>query len=247
MDTIRTFLSELFRKENRKATVILLYATIALTIWKHLPDAAQLANIDGTRLFPNTPETTMPIFISGMGKILGAFILMGIVPALIVKWVFRESLYDYGVQWGIPVRTFRSMCIMVPFMMFGAWVASQDSRFFLIYPYNPAAGSGTGWFLLHAMSLLLLYYTGWEFFFRGFLQKGLQSSCGTCNAVLIQTALATMAHYRSPECEVWACLVASLFWGFLALRTKSIVSGWVQHATIGVVLDLFLITRINGS
>lgn len=38
------------------------------------------------------------------------FLLLGVAPALIVKFVFRERLADYGVQLGNRLYTTRHLC-----------------------------------------------------------------------------------------------------------------------------------------
>lgn len=244
MDKFTTFIPALFARQNRKATLILLYALIAITIWKYLPASQPFADENGIRIFHPDTAMTFNQFTAGMTKIFWGFLLMGVGPALIIKAVFRESLYDYGLQWGIPIRTFRTMAIMLPFLVLGAWFGSGNHEFYHSYPYNPAAGCSWMCFVLHALSLFFLYYLAWEFMFRGFVQKGLEQSCGLPNAVLIQVALSTMLHYGCPSSEVWGSLIGGLFWGFLAIRTQSIVSGWAQHAALGIAMDAFLILRV---
>lgn len=241
MDKFTTFIPALFAKQNRKATIILLYSLIAVTIWKYLPSSEPFADGNGVRLVVFDSPMTVSQFAAGMTKIIWGFVLMAVGPAFIIKVVFRESLHDYGLQWGIPIRTFRTMAIMVPFLIVGAWFGSSNHEFYRVYPFNPAAGYSWGWFTLHALSLFFLYYFAWEFMFRGFIQKGLEPSCGLRNAVLIQVVTSVMLHYGCPQTEVWGSLVGGLFWGFLAIRTQSIFSGWVQHATLGIAMDAFLI------
>ena len=80
----------------------------------------------------------------------------------------------------------------------------------------------------------------WEFLFRGFLQHGLEDSCGVFNAVLIQSLAAAALHFGHPMTETLGAFGGSIFWGFLVLRTRSLLSGAVQHAVLGIFLNVFI-------
>jgi membrane protease YdiL (CAAX protease family) len=51
----------------------------------------------------------------------------------------------------------------------------------------------------------------------------------------------TMLHHGHPPIEVFGAIAAGLAWGFIAYRTRSILSGLGQHALLGIVLDWTLI------
>jgi membrane protease YdiL (CAAX protease family) len=134
---------------------------------------------------------------------------------------------------------------MVP-VMFAVGVATGfNPNYFDVYPLNPTlrpqnAQISVPIFVVHSV-LYIGYYFGWEFLFRGFLQHGLKESCGIANAILIQTLASTMLHFGHPPGEVFASIFAGIFWGLLAVRTRSILSGFLQHSLLGIVLDATLI------
>ena len=228
------YLHSFFGSEQFKPTIILAYMAIALCCWKSLPVKPDLSSLE-----PNCWST----FFFGCWRIFAAFGLFGVVPVLVVKLIFREKLSDYGVQFGYVKRTIIWTSFITPvFMVLGAASASF-SDFSSVYPFNPACqwSGSLNWFLVHAFSYIFLYYTAYEFFFRGFLLHGLTPTCGAINALLIQMAVSAFFHFGHPGVEIWGALGGGLFWGFIAFRTRSIISSWVQHAALGVALDWALI------
>ncbi|MCL2305870.1 MAG: CPBP family intramembrane metalloprotease [Planctomycetaceae bacterium] len=222
-ETLAAFLGNLFRGPQFKATVAVLYVCVAASLWKVVIVA--------------TPD-----FLWGASKIVGAFVLFGLIPAGIVKLVFRETLADYGVRPGIAKFTVRSMLVVTPFMLLLGYLASSNENYLTVYPFNPVIRPGVSATLLAVhLASYLLYYAGWEFLFRGFLQKAVESQAGASTAILVQTLASTMLHYGHPPDEVFGAILGGLFWGFLAWHTRSIFAGLVQHAALGLALDYFLV------
>ncbi|MBR4833235.1 MAG: CPBP family intramembrane metalloprotease [Thermoguttaceae bacterium] len=196
--------------------------------------------LDGTL----SAETTPLRFLWGARKHWAAFFLMGVFPALIVKFVFREKLSDYGVGWGDRKRTLRSFLTLAPILFAVGWASGLGDAgraFYAVYPYNPTAGVSWATLIFHTISYFCLYYLAWEFMFRGFLLRGLAPTVGFSTAVWIQVVISTALHYGHPASETFGCIAGGLLWGFLALRTRSIFAGWGQHALLGIALDWSLI------
>ena len=221
--TMLTFVRGLFSGAQFKATIAILYVCVAASVWK-------------TAIFPTEG------FWPGTYRIFGAFLLLGVIPAGIVKYIFREKLVDYGLGLGDWPRTVRSTLIMMPLLIFLGYMTGCDKSFLNVYPLNPAIrpGAAVSVFLLHLASYLF-YYVGWEFMFRGFLQKATQSQAGPFTAILIQTMASTMLHYGHPASEVFGAILGGLFWGFLAYKTRSLWAGFIQHTILGFTLDTILV------
>lgn len=189
-----------------------------------------------------------PSVSRGAGSLVsmfGTFLLLGVIPALIVRCVFRESLQEHGWGLGDRFRTVRSFLIVLPVAIVGTYASSLDADVGKAFPLNPAAGESVQSFALHAAAYMS-FYVGWEFFFRGFMQRALSPAHGLVAAVLIQTMASSLGHLgRLPE-EMFASILGGLFWGWLAYRTRSIVSGMLQHALLGIGLDAFLCLRAAG-
>lgn len=224
-----------FRGEQRKATIILLVSPVLMVTWKYFGDPQFLA-----RVLPDACVLWNDRGASGaIGSFVAAFTLLGLIPALIVRWVFHERLADYGVRIGDRWRTPQSILVLCPFFVLAAYVASFDPAVRKCYPINPSACSSSAMFAVHALSYLL-FYLGWEFHFRGFLQFGLRQRLGDVNSLLIQVLASGLLHIGRPGSETYASFLAGLLWGVFAYRTRSLLSGLTQHYVLGISLDWFL-------
>ncbi|MGL4595824.1 MAG: hypothetical protein ACRCUY_13965, partial [Thermoguttaceae bacterium] len=178
--------------EQIKTIIILIYVIFSTSMWKYCP----------VSVFGYTESIG---FWIGSTKIIVAFILFGMIPMGIVKFVFREKLASYGIRFGITKLTIRSFLITAPFIVLIAYLTGKNPAFFDVYPFSPFLRSERGnieWelFTIHAI-LYFGYYFGWEFLFRGFLQHGISSRCGIEVAILVQTLASTMLHYGHPPSE----------------------------------------------
>jgi membrane protease YdiL (CAAX protease family) len=223
-------------KDQFKPVLILFYVIVAVLVWRYFSISVS---------YDQAADHFMIVFWLGAYRLLGAFLLFGVLPIAIVKFVLRERLADYGLRLGIRFRTVRSFLIASPFIVLIAILTGHNAAFFDVYPLNEVIRPqnvkiGYSIFAVHSI-LYLGYYFGWEFLFRGFLQHGLSERCGIQTAILIQTLASTMLHYGHPESEIFSSVLAGLGWGILAYRTKSILSGFAQHALLGIVLDATLI------
>ena len=167
------------------------------------------------------------------------FVLLGLIPALIVKFLFRENLRDYGVQVGNRLLTFRSFLISAPIWILLGYAASHSAACRAYYPIDPNSGASAEAFLFHALTYLL-FYLGWEFHFRGYLQLGLRDSLGATNALLVQTMASGLLHFGRPPSEVFASLGAGVLWGLLVYRTNSLLPVLLMHYLLGLSLDYFI-------
>jgi len=221
-----------FRGEQVKPTVILLSSTSLMLAWKYFgsPEFYR-AHFSLWPISGADPDAAAAIYSFGL-----CFLLLGIVPVLIVKRLFRESLADYGVQLGNRARTVRTFLMLAPVFVLIAYLSSRDVSVLTEYPVNKIAGKMFG---LHACTYAL-FYLGWEFHFRGFLQFGLQGRTGLVNAILIQVMASSLLHIGKPPLETFAAIGGGILWGVIAYRTRSLLSGLLQHLLLGIALDYFI-------
>ncbi|QDU29584.1 CAAX amino terminal protease self- immunity [Anatilimnocola aggregata] len=231
-------LLELFSPPQRKSTIVLLSSSLLLCLWRAFGSRAFYTDY----LASHFVLAGDMVATAGWYEIAMCFLLLGLIPMVIVKLVLRESLSDYGVRVGNIGPGIVFVLAAAPIIVLIGYAFSPLAAFAAEYPLNRHAGVSTQAFLVHAASLLF-FYIGWEFHFRGFLQSGLTPSSGWASAVCIQTMAATLAHIGKPSIELLACIPASLFWGLLVIRTKSLWAGVLQHWALGVSLDYFLSFR----
>ena len=94
----------------------------------------------------------------------------------------------------------------------------------------------------------LLYYIGWETFFRGFLLFGLRERFGDSGANAVQSAISALIHasltgVNKPFPETFIAIPAGYLLGWIALRTRSVWWGGALHAVVGVATDLAIVLR----
>jgi membrane protease YdiL (CAAX protease family) len=226
-----------FQGRQLKPTVILLVSSVTLVTWKCFASPQYLEQFARRCGGFSDPQAA-----GAIGSFVGALLLLGLLPALVVKLVFRENLADYGVGPGDRLRTMRSFLVCAPIVLLIAYLSAGSASLGKEYPISHLA-QVSGWgFTLHALTYLL-FYLGWEFQFRGFMQHGLGESMGPANALLVQVLASTLLHLGKPVSEIYAAILAGLLWGLLAYRTRSLLSGMLQHFLLGIALDWLICHR----
>jgi membrane protease YdiL (CAAX protease family) len=86
------------------------------------------------------------------------------------------------------------------------------------------------------------FFVGWEFFFRGFLLFALEPFFGPA-AIVVQMIPFALLHFGKPVLEALGSIIAGLFLGALAWRTRSIWYGVTLHALVAVTMDLYVYFR----
>jgi membrane protease YdiL (CAAX protease family) len=135
-----------------------------------------------------------------------------------------------------------------PLAAVAGFVGSRDPRMREAYPFSKDSMAGIGRFVLYEAAYLLLYYTAWEFAFRGVMLFSLAAllpagPAGLAMAVLSQTLLSTVYHLGHPDSEVFAAFAAGIILGWIALATGSILYTIAIHAMVGIFQDCFLYRR----
>lgn len=224
-----------FGLHERQPTVILVAATLLMLLWAYYGSPAFCAGLlagagdDGRAA-------------GAIASFTACFLLLGVIPAAIVRCVLGAPLVDYGLGVGDVRSTLRITLLLVPVFLLAAFAGSRDPAILTKFPINPRAGESAGMFALHAASYLL-FYMGWEFLFRGFLLFGLRPALGDVNAILVQTMASALLHLGGPAAETFGAIPAGVLWGAIALFTRSLLPGLVHHVLLGIALDAFIIGR----
>lgn len=231
-------LRELLRSADRKTTVVILTTTLLGIAFRYFGSKPfYVRHLASSVVLGGNRELTAGLFHFG-----SAFVLFGVIPALIVTLVFREPLAEYGVRLGDLSFGWKAFAVLAPVMVALSFPSSRMPEFQAEYPLNRAAGDGPLSFALHAAAYLL-FYVGWEFGFRGFVQFGLRDRLGDANAILVQTLASSLLHVGKPFGETLGAVLGGLAWGVVAFRTRSLLVPLVTHWLLGLALDLFIVTR----
>ncbi len=174
-------------------------------------------------------------------QFLATLVLFFLFPIIIIKLVFKEKLKDYGFSSGDKKYGLRFVIITIPLIVTPIIIlGAHMTQVRMEYPLSKLVQGGASVFLLYQASYVLLYYVGWEFFFRGYMLFGLREKFGDIYAILLQVIPSSLLHFNKPEPEFLGSIILGLVLGYLALRTRSILYPLIIHAYIGVSTDLFV-------
>ncbi len=171
------------------------------------------------------------------------FLLFFLVPAAVIVFVFKQPLSEFGFRVGDWRFGLKFLALWIAVITPVVYANSFMPDFQREYPLVPLAGRPVGWFFLWAL-IYLVYYIGWEFLFRGFMQQGLKPALGPFYAICAQTIPSTILHFGKPQGETVSAILAGVVFGAVALRTRSFLWTLLAHFYVGMANDLFCL--ING-
>ncbi len=168
-----------------------------------------------------------------------------VVPFVVWKICFRrDSLLDMGlrVRGLLSHAWIYALCLAV--VLPAVFIVSRSPDFASYYPfYNHASRS---WFDLAVWeTMYFAQFFALEIFFRGFWLSGLRNTLGS-GAIFAMCVPYCMIHYGKPYLEAAGAVVAGIALGSLAMRTKSIYSGFLVHVTVALSMDLLSLAN-HGS
>jgi membrane protease YdiL (CAAX protease family) len=166
-----------------------------------------------------------------------AFVLLAVVPLVVLRVGFGVRPRDVGVQLGDWRWGLRFVGVGVVVATPLVYLSAMDPAFQAEYPLTKLAGQSLGTWVLWELTYLV-YYVGWEVYFRGALLFGLQERLGTGGALLFQTAISTLVHIGKPVGELIGAAPAGLIFGAAALRSRSILWPLLLHAYLGALMDV---------
>ncbi|WP_428267447.1 lysostaphin resistance A-like protein [Haliangium sp.] len=214
-----------------RVIVILITVSVSLGLQEYYGERAYFQ-----KLFPyQAPDSywTLKSYAWWSGwRVFGYVIL----PAFTILCMPGERLRDYFIS---PRGFFRHLWIYVVLYLLilpAVIIASQTDSFSRTYPfYKLANRSGFdfwAWQALYAIQFVAL-----EFFFRGYMLRGLGRSMGA-KAIFVMSVPYCMIHFGKPFPETMGAIGAGIILGTLAMRTKSIWGGIVIHIGVALTMDL---------
>lgn len=190
----------------------------------------------------NYPEASE--FKASVYMFASAFFLLGIIPLLLIKITFKESLSEYGLSFGNLKTGMKYILLIFPLIAVLLLYPSSGTREMLeFYPLDKAAGESGFSFLRYEVIRIVLFYTAWEFFFRGFILFGLRKYMGDWLAICIQTVPSCLWHIGMPAGEIFASIFGGILFGLMAIKSKSILYPFILHVLIGFTLDLLIVLQ----
>jgi len=169
-----------------------------------------------------------------------AFLIYGIMPIIIIKYIFHERLQDYGFAIGHtnfkPVYFILMASMVLPIML----LLSKKDRINSHYPEVRGAFV-SNWSLIFSSITYILYYFGYESLYRGFLVFGLRRYTGDFIAVIASMVFTSVTHLSSPWIVLIGSIVSGVIFPYIVILSGSIWALFVFHSMIGISMDLFCI------
>jgi len=236
MKAMHNFLD--FKKSDLKIYILLLSAPLLLSIYRYHGYAHYFGNY-----FPSLKTLPLYDLYAHFWQFFIFFILMFVIPLILIKVFFKESLSNYGLKlgdkkFGLIFALASILLLVVPLIYIGSKMPDVCAE----YPLAKILLTRHDLIYWYEAFYVIFYYFSWEFFFRGFLLFGLKDRFGGLNAVLIQTISSCLVHIGKPESEIIGAIIVGIILGIVALRTRSIWYVFLIHVAIGVLTDVFIIS-----
>jgi membrane protease YdiL (CAAX protease family) len=243
--------SEAYRLEkgtqpDYKVMLICVTVAFSLTMIKYLGDVRfMLSFLKGTSftrltstfedLMTVNPNADLYRLLYWVGTMI---IFYFIVPVLLIRFVFKQKLSDYGLRLKGAFKDYQlyvlMLCVMIPLVLFFSRTQSFQERypFYDIQKGEPFYPNFVIWEIFYFLQFFAL-----EFFFRGFMLHGTKQRFGFYS-VFVMTIPYCMIHYGKPLPETIAAIIAGIVLGTLSLKSRSIWLGVAIHYSVAITMDL---------
>ncbi|HPS27690.1 MAG TPA: CPBP family glutamic-type intramembrane protease, partial [Bacteroidales bacterium] len=181
-------------------------------------------------------QTNQQLFSLGYW-VVTILIFYFLIPAAIIKLVFKEKLKDYGLWGGNIFRERRIFGLFLIVMFPLILIFSTTESFQLRYPFYHLQSDETLWPDFFIWELLYFFqFIALEFFFRGFMVHGLKKQFGYYS-IFIMTIPYCMIHFGKPFPETIAAIIAGIILGTFSLKSRSIWMGVAIHFIVALSMD----------
>ncbi|MFQ5800258.1 MAG: type II CAAX prenyl endopeptidase Rce1 family protein [Candidatus Hydrothermarchaeales archaeon] len=171
-------------------------------------------------------------------------VLFSMVPLLFIL-TLRIKRDEIGLSVGDLRLGLKYVFVMLffamPLMIYGAGLPA----FKAYYPIWAPARSSLSNFILFELAILVMMFNT-EFFFRGLLLFGFERVTkdlkgGKGIAILAHSVIYMLVHVGKPELEVLYSFFVGIVFGWVALKTKSILPSFIAHWTSSVIFDILIV------
>jgi membrane protease YdiL (CAAX protease family) len=165
-----------------------------------------------------------------------------VMPLCLWKIIFRkDSILDMGLRVRGLLKHAWIYLLCLAVVLPAVFIVSRAPDFANYYPFYKHASRS--WFDLACWeAMYFAQFFALEIFFRGFWLSGLRTTLGS-GAIFAMVVPYCMIHYGKPYLEAAGAVVAGVALGSLAMRTKSIYSGFLVHVTVALSMDLLTLAN----
>lgn len=228
---------------DRKAVFAFVYTALGLTgifYIKNTGTVSSFLNRSGFDDFGKFITDTSSNNLPALGWwVFVVTVFYFVLPALAIRFLYREKLADYGLNFRIEPGFFRMFAgaglFMLPLVYFMSLTDSFAAKYPFLQIYDESAY--TGMTLLVWETLYFIQFFGLEFFFRGFLVHSLKPAMGIYS-IFAMTVPYCMIHFGKPPAETISAIAAGIFLGWLSYRNGNIWMGLLLHCTVAFSMDI---------
>ncbi len=163
------------------------------------------------------------------------FVLLMVIPIIFMKVFAGWKMSDLGLRIRGTKKEFGLIFVLWLAFLPVIWIVSDFPDFAKTYPQVRSSKTDVAIFVAHH-AYYLVYWMGWEFYYRGLLLFGFARDYGS-KAVLLSTFPFVVMHYGKPPMEMMAAILAGFILCGIALRSRSIMPGVVLHWLVQVSID----------
>ena len=168
-----------------------------------------------------------------------------VFPWLIVRFILKGNFEEFGISAGKTRKGIIFFAIFVLIFVLLNYLFVFKTHFRDQLQVYPASIFSFWIFLWFQLVISLPSHFSWEFFFRGFLQTGLEKKIGKY-AVIIQALAQTLLYARSSWVIIFLIGSSALTAGLVARQTRSIYYSFAAMWIISFLLDLMIIKYIHS-
>jgi membrane protease YdiL (CAAX protease family) len=234
-------LIEIILEVDRKVVIIFLSVAVLQTIsWYYTSRNFFRLNI--FPIYQNYPDVYLYEYLYWF---VGDFLTLFVISAIVIKFVLRENLKDYGIQIGeLKVGLIYSGIFLIV-MIALIWFFSSTPAFSEKYPHLLSTRSNWEEFFIYEMGMII-YMISWEFIWRGFMLFGLKERFGYYS-VLIQMIPFVILHNGKPVAETFGAIAGGIALGVLAFRSNSIIYCVITHSGVMFSIDMISTLRYRAN
>jgi len=227
----------------RDAAITLVVAVLTLTVMEYAGETSALRTLlawcegpieNGTTLESKLRQSDYWSLASLVHWCMTRILGFGLVPLVVIAFrrQRREALNLTAKNLGEHAWVYGLGFVIV---LVGVMVVSRRPDFATYYPFDQHLSRSwielIGWESLYVVQFLAL-----ELFFRGFLLEGTRRAFGS-GAIFVAMVPYVMIHFGKPMLETFGAVVAGIFLGTLAMKTRSIWLGFLLHVAIALSMD----------
>jgi membrane protease YdiL (CAAX protease family) len=162
-----------------------------------------------------------------------AFVVFGIVPALIIIFIFKSSLNQFGLIFQTGFSSFLLILLLGGLLILISRVHAKSNANLEIYPQIRTKEWNYSLLVLSAFSWMM-YLFAYEFMFRGFLLFTCINELSIVAAILINVTLYALAHLSKGKREFFGAMPMGIILCAISIYYKSFLPAFWIHFCLAI-------------